>query len=58
MGQSTNDVFPAATRIALLAATTGLIAAARELARALQEKAARSRMSSRPAARICRTRCR
>ena len=34
MGQSTNDVFPTATRLALLAASTGLIASARELSAA------------------------
>jgi aspartate ammonia-lyase len=39
MGQSTNDVFPAATRLALLMASAGLIDAARELATALDEKA-------------------
>jgi fumarate hydratase class II len=39
MGQSTNDVFPTATRLALLAASTGLVAAARELSAALDDKA-------------------
>ena len=39
MGQSTNDVFPTATRLALLTATTGLVAAARELSAALDDKA-------------------
>jgi aspartate ammonia-lyase len=39
MGQSTNDVFPTATRLALLAASTGLVASARELAAALDDKA-------------------
>jgi aspartate ammonia-lyase len=39
MGQSTNDVFPTATRLALLAASTGLLASARELSAALDDKA-------------------
>jgi aspartate ammonia-lyase len=39
MGQSTNDVFPTATRLALLAVSTGLIAAARETSAALDDKA-------------------
>ena len=39
MGQSTNDVFPTATRLALLLRIEQLIAAARALARALDEKA-------------------
>jgi aspartate ammonia-lyase len=39
MGQSTNDVFPTATRLALLAASTGLVASARELSAALDDKA-------------------
>ena len=39
MGQSTNDVFPTATRIALLIAMRPLVDAARGLASALQEKA-------------------
>jgi aspartate ammonia-lyase len=39
MGQSTNDVFPTATRLALLAAATALAAAARALADALDAKA-------------------
>ena len=40
MGQSTNDVFPTATRLALLAGSTQLVAAARGLATALDHKAA------------------
>ena len=40
MGQSTNDVFPTATRLALLAMLPGLFAAARELAAGLAAKAA------------------
>ena len=39
MGQSTNDVFPTATRIALLIGMRPLVDAARGLASALQEKA-------------------
>jgi aspartate ammonia-lyase len=39
MSQSTNDVFPSATRVALLMASVGLVDAARALARALEEKA-------------------
>ncbi len=39
MGQSTNDVFPTATRLALLMASAGLAAAARELSVTLGEKA-------------------
>jgi aspartate ammonia-lyase len=39
MGQSTNDVFPTATRLALLIAMRPLVDAARGLASALQEKA-------------------
>ena len=40
MGQSTNDVFPTATRLALLSGTKALIASARELSAALGVKAA------------------
>src|SRR2546423_885923 len=39
MGQSTNDVYPTATRLALLIAMRPLVDAARGLASALQEKA-------------------
>src|SRR5499426_106340 len=39
MGQSTNDVFPSATRIALLRTGERLVASSRALAQALQEKA-------------------
>jgi aspartate ammonia-lyase len=39
MGQSTNDVFPTATRLALLMASAGLVDAARELRDALDVKA-------------------
>jgi aspartate ammonia-lyase len=39
MGQSTNDVFPTATRLALLAMMPGLVAAARRLADGLSDKA-------------------
>ena len=39
MGQSTNDVFPTATRLALLIGMRPLVDAARGLASALQEKA-------------------
>jgi aspartate ammonia-lyase len=38
MGQSTNDVFPAATRLALDGAMTRLVVSARSLAQALQKK--------------------
>jgi aspartate ammonia-lyase len=38
MGQSTNDVFPAATRLAILAMVPGLVRAARELAGGLRER--------------------
>ncbi len=41
MGQSTNDVYPASTRIALVRTSERLTAAAGALARALQEKAER-----------------
>src|ERR1044071_1507782 len=40
MGQSTNDVFPTATRLALLAGSAPLVVAARGLATALEHKAA------------------
>src|SRR3954447_6117989 len=40
MGQSTNDVFPTATRLALLSGTAALIASARALSTALDAKAA------------------
>ena len=40
MGQSTNDVYPTATRLALLPATTALVDAARALADSLDERAA------------------
>jgi fumarate hydratase class II len=39
MSQSTNDVFPTATRLALLMASAGLIEAARDLCEALADKA-------------------
>jgi aspartate ammonia-lyase len=39
MGQSTNDVFPTATRLAVLATVPGLLAAARQLSSALDAKA-------------------
>ena len=39
MGQSTNDVFPSATRVALLLGHTGLVDAARALAASLHRKA-------------------
>jgi aspartate ammonia-lyase len=39
MGQSTNDVFPTATRLALLAGSAPLVAGARDLAAALARKA-------------------
>ena len=39
MGQSTNDVFPTATRLALLMGAPDLVSAARELARAFARKA-------------------
>ncbi|HEX7085804.1 MAG TPA: aspartate ammonia-lyase [Vicinamibacterales bacterium] len=41
MGQSTNDVFPTATRVALLLTLPRLVTSARDLARALEDKAAR-----------------
>ena len=40
MGQSTNDVFPTATRVALLLGHTALVEAARTLAASLESKAA------------------
>jgi len=40
MGQSTNDVFPTATRIALLQGSRHLVAAARDLAKAFARKSA------------------
>ena len=40
MGQSTNDVFPTATRLALLAGSTPLVSAARALVASLSRKAA------------------
>lgn len=40
MGQSTNDVFPSATRLALLSASSGLIGVTQDLEHALQRKAA------------------
>src|ERR1700694_1814737 len=39
MGQSTNDVFPAATRLALLLGAGGLVQSARELAQSFERKA-------------------
>ena len=39
MGQSTNDVYPTATRLALLMTTPALVAAARDLAAAFDRKA-------------------
>jgi aspartate ammonia-lyase len=39
MGQSTNDVFPSATRLALLLGHAGLVEAARSLAASLHQKA-------------------
>jgi aspartate ammonia-lyase len=39
MGQSTNDVFPTTTRLALLMGTPRLVVAARELAESLERKA-------------------
>jgi aspartate ammonia-lyase len=39
MGQSTNDVFPTATRLALLLGTGGLVESARQLAASLRHKA-------------------
>ena len=59
MGQSTNDVFPTATRLALLLGHGALVDAARALAASLARKAddVRRRPESR-AARICRTPCR
>jgi aspartate ammonia-lyase len=39
MGQSTNDVFPTATRIAILAMLPGVLAAARQLSSALDARA-------------------
>jgi aspartate ammonia-lyase len=41
MGQSTNDVFPSSTRIALVRTSERLITAARALAQALQDRSAR-----------------
>ena len=42
MGQSTNDVFPTATRLALLLTTPALVAAARALAAASPARPRRS----------------
>src|SRR5918995_443166 len=39
MGQSTNDVFPTATRLAILAMVPGVVGAARELAGGLRDRA-------------------
>ena len=39
MSQSTNDVFPTATRLSLLMTTPGLVEAARRLADAFEQKA-------------------
>ncbi len=39
MGQSTNDVYPSATRLALLRGTTSLVRAAQDLAHAFDQKA-------------------
>jgi aspartate ammonia-lyase len=39
MGQSTNDVFPTATRLAILAMVPNIVAAARALARGLRDRA-------------------
>ena len=60
MGQSTNDVFPTATRLALLlGARRRSSTAARELADSLDAQGRRVRATcSRPAARTCRTPCR
>ena len=57
MGQSTNDVFPTATRLALLIGAGPLVAAARWQT-AWHARATSSWTCSRPGARICRTRCR
>ncbi len=43
MGQSTNDVFPTATRLAILAMIPGIVGSARELARGLRERASEFR---------------
>ena len=43
MGQSTNDVFPTATRLALLAMLPDLLAAARGLADGLSDEEPRVR---------------
>ena len=54
MGQSTNDVFPASTRLALLLGEGPLVAAARSWPIACHARATSSPASSRPAARTCR----
>ena len=58
MGQSTNDVFPTAMRLALLLESPGLISAARALAKSFDRKSQSSRTSSKWAGRTCRTPCR
>ena len=58
MGQSTNDVFPTATRLALLQTAQRLLESARDLAAAFDEKARAFARCSRPAAPTFRTRCR
>jgi aspartate ammonia-lyase len=58
MGQSTNDVYPTATRLALLTTSAALVASARALAEALDAKAATFGRVLKVGARTCRTRCR
>ena len=59
MGQSTNDVFPTATRLALLLAHGALVEAARALATSLAPQGRGVAIaSSKSGARTCRTPCR
>ncbi len=59
MGQSTNDVFPTATRLALLLEHGALVAATRALQEAFEREGDATLLTcSRLGARTCRTRCR
>jgi aspartate ammonia-lyase len=58
MGQSTNDVFPTSTRLALLLAHGPLMRAARDLVEAFAAKAEAFGRILKTGGRICRMRCR
>ena len=58
MGQSTNDVFPTATRLAILFVLRDLLQPREALAGRSTKKSGSSRACSRPGARTCRTPCR